>query len=120
MAPSIVSHSETTTFNCSLSQLITLKLLSGPVGQLFTSTERSTFDIFRLFFFPGVLTFDTFDIRHSTFQSTFDIRHIFLHVSDVRIEKVVHGRKGLIVRGHTGPRTAKIAKVQGSLPHISG
>ena len=30
------------------------------------------------------------------------------------------GRKGLIVRGHTGPRTAKRTKVQGSLPHVSG
>jgi len=30
------------------------------------------------------------------------------------------GRKGLIVRGRTGPRTAKRAKVQGSLPHVPG
>ena len=30
------------------------------------------------------------------------------------------GRKGLIVRGRTGPRTVKRAKVQGSLPHVSG
>ena len=30
------------------------------------------------------------------------------------------GRKGLIVRGRTGPRTVKTAKVQGSLPRVSG
>ena len=30
------------------------------------------------------------------------------------------GRKGLIVCGRTGPRTAKRAKVQGSLPHVPG
>ena len=29
------------------------------------------------------------------------------------------GRKGLIVRGCTGPRTAKRAKVPGNLPHVS-
>ena len=28
------------------------------------------------------------------------------------------GRKGLIVRGRTGPRTVKRAKVPGNLPHI--
>ena len=29
------------------------------------------------------------------------------------------GRKGLIVRGHTGPKTANRAKVSGNLPHVS-
>ena len=29
------------------------------------------------------------------------------------------GRKGLIVHGHTGPRTAKRAKVPGNLPYVS-
>ena len=38
---------------------------------------------------------------------------IFSYMSDVRVETRKDGRKGLIVRGHTRPRTARTVKVPG-------
>ena len=78
---------------------------------------------FWIFWFKSTAHFNLIPRPHPAFRH-FQYRKagIFSHVSDVRIERDRKGdRKGLIVCGCTGPRTArrKRAKVVGNLLHIS-
>ena len=62
------------------------------------------------------LSISLFPMLRPAFRRLLAGEGLVLFSRDIRIEK--DGRKGLIMRGRNGPRTAKRAKVPGRLPQV--